>query len=289
VFTNVLVGVDGRTGGRDAIALAKQLAEPEGHLTLAHVYGGALMIGRTAALVLPTGLEHSEQLLAREEEAASTRIAPVSWPSRSVGRGLHELAELRETDLLVVGSRRRGVVGTLLTGDHTIASLNGAPCAVAIAPTGYSEQARRLEKVGVGHDASPESEQALAAARELAARHRSSISALSVVSLQGIPNGDSRPHADWTEVTVRLIGEERRRLQSLDGVDGDAVYGEPGDELVRFGEKLDLLVVGSRGYGPLGRLFNGSTSTYLARHASCPLLVLPRGTLGPGSAHPRPA
>jgi nucleotide-binding universal stress UspA family protein len=276
VFTNVLVGVDGRPGGRDAIALAQQLAEPEPRLTLTHVYGGAWMIGRAAAMILSAGAEYSEQMLVREAAVASLQADLVCWPSRSVGRGLHELAELRETDLLVVGSRRRGRLETVLTGDHTIASLNGASCAVAIAPSGYAEDERRLDKLGVGNDGSAESEQALQAARELAAHHGSAISVLSVVSLQSIPNGDATPPANWTGVTARLIEEERRRLQSLDGVDGDAVYGEPGDELLRFGEDLDLLIVGSRGYGPVGRLFNGSTSTFLARHALCPLLVLPR-------------
>ena len=39
---------------------------------------------------------------------------------------------------------------------------------------------------------------------------------------------------------------------------------------------LDLLVVGARAYGPVRRLLLGSTSTKLARHAACPLLVAPR-------------
>jgi hypothetical protein len=33
MFSKVLVGVDGRPGGRDAIALAKQLMEPGAHIT----------------------------------------------------------------------------------------------------------------------------------------------------------------------------------------------------------------------------------------------------------------
>jgi nucleotide-binding universal stress UspA family protein len=40
----------------------------------------------------------------------------------------------------------------------------------------------------------------------------------------------------------------------------------------------DLLVVGSRGYGPLGAVLLGSTSIPLARAARCPLLVTPRET-----------
>ena len=37
MFRNVLIGIDGRQGGRDAIALARQLAAREATLTLGHV------------------------------------------------------------------------------------------------------------------------------------------------------------------------------------------------------------------------------------------------------------
>jgi nucleotide-binding universal stress UspA family protein len=57
---------------------------------------------------------------------------------------------------------------------------------------------------------------------------------------------------------------------------GEAVLGLTGEELAAFGARVDLLVVGSRGYGPLRRLMLGSTSEHLAGHARCPLLVLPR-------------
>jgi hypothetical protein len=39
---------------------------------------------------------------------------------------------------------------------------------------------------------------------------------------------------------------------------------------------VDLLIVGSRGYGPVGSVFHGSVSSYLERHAASALLVLPR-------------
>jgi nucleotide-binding universal stress UspA family protein len=59
-------------------------------------------------------------------------------------------------------------------------------------------------------------------------------------------------------------------------VEGHAVYGLTGEELAAFGDSVDLLVVGSRNYGPVRRLVLGSTSDYLERHARCSLLVLPR-------------
>ena len=54
------------------------------------------------------------------------------------------------------------------------------------------------------------------------------------------------------------------------------MYGLAGEELAAFGDEVQLLVVGSRGYGPMKRLILGSTSGYLERHARCSLLVLPR-------------
>jgi nucleotide-binding universal stress UspA family protein len=232
MFNDVLVGVDGRLGGRDAIALARLLAAPGSSLTFAHVYDGP------------------------------------------VGGGLHRLAEQRKSDLLVVGSCHRGMLGRAFLGDARRA-LNGAPCAVAIAPNGYSSSTTRLSRIGVGCGRSAESSEALHAAHALAARHGATIKALTVVSVQDIPYGEPIPE-QWPKIAGQLVVDELHRLDDLQGVEGDATYGDPGEELAAFSAGLDLLIVGSRSYGPLDRLFNGSTSNYLERHSRCPLLVLPR-------------
>ena len=41
-------------------------------------------------------------------------------------------------------------------------------------------------------------------------------------------------------------------------------------------EKADLIVLGSRAYGPVRRALLGSVSTAVIRHAPCPVLVTPR-------------
>ncbi|MGZ4173605.1 MAG: universal stress protein [Solirubrobacteraceae bacterium] len=214
--------------------------------------------------------------LAAQLGSRGGRITPTHVDHGDVARTLHELVETQDVDLLVVGSCRRGNAGRVLVGNDTRACMNGAPCAVAIAPRGYAEQPPRMATIGVGYDGSEQSELALAAARDIAARHQARIRALSVVSLHRVPAGEPVP-ADWPEQAQRLIEEDLARLRSFEGVEGDAVYGEPSDELARFGERVDLLIVGSRAHGPLGRLLNGSTSNYLERHAPCPLLVMPRG------------
>ncbi len=67
-------------------------------------------------------------------------------------------------------------------------------------------------------------------------------------------------------------------MTSLSGVRGDARYGLTGEELAELSAEVDLLVVGSRGYGPLRRAMLGSTAINLQARARGPLLILPRGT-----------
>jgi nucleotide-binding universal stress UspA family protein len=74
-----------------------------------------------------------------------------------------------------------------------------------------------------------------------------------------------------------MLEQATERMKELPDVDGQAVYGLTGEELAAFSEKLDILIVGSRSYGPIRRLVLGSTSDYLQRHARGSLLVLPRG------------
>ena len=127
----------------------------------------------------------------------------------------------------------------------------------------------------MGYDGSPESARALAAARELAAAHAGMVKAVRVVSLQEVREDKPMP-ADWPDTVEELIEDHSRELAQLQDVEGVVTYGGPREELVQAGKELDLLIVGSRGYGPIGRLFHGSLSRYLVGRATCPLLVLPR-------------
>jgi nucleotide-binding universal stress UspA family protein len=187
-------------------------------------------------------------------------------------------------DLLVVGSCSRGFVGRVLVGNDTRAALAGSPCAVAVAPLGYLHDMGRLSTIGVGFDGSPESRQALGLATELAARHGASLRLLSVVQIPGTPWATGAAVA-WGSALEDLLGDAQRAIDELASrapagsppLRGESVVGVPGEELAEFGERVDLLVVGSRGYGPVRRLMVGSTSEHLASHARCPLLVLPRG------------
>jgi nucleotide-binding universal stress UspA family protein len=276
MFKNVLVGVDGRPNGRDAIALASRLTDPDGKLTLAHVHSGNL---RPSHAISP-GLvreerEASHKLLEEERTAADIKAELVSIVSMSPGHGLHEQAEQQNADLIVVGSCSRGTFGRAMLGDDARAALNGAPCAVAIASRGYAEHPTPIAKVGVGYNSSQESKTALAMAQDLAAPTGAVVHALEVVSIPTYAYTGIMPPAIGESIDV-MLKEATGRMKGLPDVEGQAVYGLPGEELAAFGDQVDVLVVGSRGYGPVKRLVLGSTSDYLERRARCSLLVLPR-------------
>jgi nucleotide-binding universal stress UspA family protein len=276
LFKNMLVGVDRDGGGRDAIALARRLLDEGGELTLGHVYSGDARIlrGQPTEHDLDTR-RRIEKLLETASEEAGVHAALRWQESASAGRGLHTLCESINADLLVVGSSRHGLVGRVLIGDDTNAALNGAPCAIAVAPAGYAERAAAIREIGVAYNGSPESDYALAVARALAAERGAKLSACEVVSLPTYAFvGGPAPLGGAIE---GLVDDARQRIAALGGVEAHAVYGVPVEELSLYSASLDLLIVGSRGYGPVGRLVHGTTSGQLARSARCPLLVLTRG------------
>ena len=275
MFKKVLVGSDGRPGGRDAIALAGRLLDSDGEITLVRVFPGAL----TPSHAITPGLVAEERERALQGVEKDCRDAGIdakvlACEGLSPGRVLHEVAEQEGADLLVLGSCRRGAFGRSLLGDDTRESLNGAPCAVAVAPGGYAEASAPFQTIGVGYDGSSESRAALQLARELSAATGARIRARQVLHFPTyIYTGIIPPVGEGIEEIVREADAEMKKLE---GVEGKAEYGLPGEDLAAFSREVDLMIVGSRGYGPLGRMIHGSTSNYLQRHARGPLLVLPR-------------
>ena len=212
--------------------------------------------------------------------------------SSSPARALHESSTDPSTALVVVGSTTRGAVRRVLPGNIAHELLSGAACPVAIAPHGYEHDARPLASVGVAFDGSAEAQQALAGARELARRAGATLHVITVVeplAFAAVPVSALEPAAS----AGRLLEEELRALhdtavaESRDLVETQSVLarGEPADALLEQSRELDVLVAGSRGYGPLGAVLLGSTTRKLMHGAGCPVVIIPRGRgLGLGDA-----
>lgn len=274
LFSNIIVGVDGREGGHAAVALAKQLSAPDAQLILANFYGGEPKPAGGGPGVAPSLRSESERMLIRERRAAGVDAKLRSLSGVEVGKGLARLAARHGAELLVVGSCHHGILGRVFLGNDASAALDHASCPVAIAPHGYTS-ARRMSRIGVAYDSSFESVRGIETARALAKRFDAQVRALMVVSVLSIPYGE--PVVQRLPLAAaELVDEELGRLRGLAGVDGDIVYGRPGPELTRYSRDLDLLVLGSRRLGPVERALEGSTSNYVMRHAACPLLVIPR-------------
>jgi nucleotide-binding universal stress UspA family protein len=276
----IVVGVDGSERSRDALVLARDLARAAGtRLLLVSVHPPA---GRSS--VLPPGAHAAAA--AAEAKAALERVArpPAGVPTRSravaatsVTRGLHAVAEDEGALAIVVGPSHRGPVGHIVPGSVGERLLRGAPCPVAVAPLGHrAATSDRLRRIGVGWAATPEGDEALGAAAGLAARTGAAIRALTVVEPPpALLIGHGR---SFRELERRAHDELAASAAHIaPGAEMVVASGYADDELARLSERVELLVCGSRGLGPLGRVMLGSVSTGVMRKARCPVLIVPRG------------
>ena len=272
-YRRVLIAYDGSPSAQDALALAGRLRDPAGGaLTLACIVpsrpwrhaGGAATGAGTEAMLTE----------ARAELPAGIPVALRAPTASSAARGLTELAEREHADLLAIGSAK-GAEGDRIGLARTAGRLlHGAPCAVAIAPPGLRETGP-FHHVGVALDDSPEAAAALAVAFAIASRDGSAMTLYA--ALEHV--------ADRSEE-----GSRSMRLALQDRLDRAAdtapsgvnpgtvlVYGAAGKEIADACDgAIDLLVVGSRGYGPLQRALLGSVSEELISRARHPVLVIPR-------------
>ena len=78
---------------------------------------------------------------------------------------------------------------------------------------------------------------------------------------------------EWEHIQDEAVG------RVPDGVSTESLllHGDPAETLAEATSDLDLLVLGSRGYGPVKGTLLGSVSARVMAAASCPVLVVPRG------------
>jgi nucleotide-binding universal stress UspA family protein len=284
MFNRIIVGVDGRAGGRDALAVAARLARLfGGDLVAVHAYPYDVFAHRGATSDLD-GVVHSDahDTIASELERVGVEAHAVAMPDASPGRALQLAATRHHGDLIVVGSGHHGPIGRVLAGDVTMGTLHGARCPVIVAPRDYAERGSDMRAIGVGLDGSPEARAAVELARAIAVAGSASLKVIRVL-MASAPGGSTfgyRP--DWAQREQERRDEAQEELDAVvaelgEIAMGELLVGDPATELAYAGNDLDLLVTGSRAHGPARRLVLGSTVTKLVHAAPCPVLVLPRG------------
>jgi nucleotide-binding universal stress UspA family protein len=146
-----------------------------------------------------------------------------------------------------------------------------------------------METILVGYDGTRPSEQALARAGELAKAFGAKVVVVSVAAPEPLtPNGGAfglmpyypaaEPAAGTDEALWSLHRERVEGLFAEVGVPVEfaGVTGSPVAEIVGVANDhgADLIVVGTREPGFLDRLFGGSVSQGVARHARCDVLIV---------------
>jgi nucleotide-binding universal stress UspA family protein len=282
VFDRIVVGYAGDQAGQDAVRLAVALAVLLGSdLTVVFPYH-PLLASVPGDIAEERVREEVTELTAGIEGLAAPTYhwTSSSWPIH----GLHEMASFEEAQLIVLGSAREGMA------DHLHISLmermvHGAPCAVAVAPPHYAEDSPgQFLRVGVGFSTAEEGIAALHLARQLAARTGGRLDVIAGAGLEPALASYAFSSPALPEVERQIYEETKATLEhATEGlgdevpVQRETIKGDPAGVLIERSSELDILMLGSRAYGPLRHALMGSVSARVIRDAHCPVLVVPRG------------
>ena len=214
-------------------------------------------------------------------------------------REIQAVAEELPADLVVMGTHGIGGFERLFLGSVTERVLRRLPCPVM---TVCHEEGQTWAAPGlVGRilcatDLAESSTGTIAFALALAAKYEAPLTLLHVVDAGSDPAfapllGDLE-HARLQAEIVRMAREnlakavpEEARSRGL-ALDQRVSVGRPFEEILKAAteQRADLIVMGTQGRGPLGRLLFGSTAHQVVRHATCPVL-----TVRPTTTQPRAA
>jgi nucleotide-binding universal stress UspA family protein len=234
-------------------------------------------------------LDGLRERLQGEPVPCEVQLIEAVSPARGLATALADL----HAGLGVVGATDRGSVARTVVGSTAERVIHGAPCPIAVVPHGFDDG--ELRSLGVAFTASAEGEQALRSGVALA---HGSGATLRVITVQPEKQGSVVvPHA--SDVGRAGLDEEKTAAQhrvvveqavaaAVENAGGGAleaeieiVYGDPAESLLGFTQTLDLLVMGSRAYGPQRAVLLGGVSRRVITAARCPVIVLPRGAEHP--------
>jgi nucleotide-binding universal stress UspA family protein len=300
----ILAAYDPQHSDRAPIRFAAAAARFTGaRLVIASVHVGVRALALSAGQTLPYALAEADDNLVpdasdelreirAELEAEGVWAEVLLLPGDSAAGPLHQAAEDHQAGLLSVGrgTAREGILGS--TAERLI---HGAPCPIAVVPPAWDSDEGGVRTIGVAFVDTEEGREALRGAYALARRTGARLRVLTVVKPRVVMYTETeaaippRPGRDFD----RVVGEHRvkaemgarkavARVLGDDGeIEVDAFVGDPGDTLVELSEYLDLLVSGSRGYGPVRAVLLGGVARRLATAGHCPVIVLPRGVEAP--------
>ena len=293
-MSTILIGVDDSERSEDAIAFGRRLADVAGaHVVVANAYPYQALPSRASNAGYREALRDDALETTRRMRDAlerlnddETLIRVIADPSPA--KALHHLAHAEQAALVIVGSSLTGRAGRVLPGSTGERMLHGAPCSLAVVPKDYRKHADQpIRRIGVAYNDTDEARAALASAVSLARVLDAELEIIGIVSaeyfttpaLMGSAGSSLRSDIE------RSISEGLEQVAAEVPADVKAhttqATGDAEELLTAQTEDLDILVMGSRGYGPLHAVIAGGLSGRLMRTSHCPVIVIPRGIEAP--------
>jgi nucleotide-binding universal stress UspA family protein len=283
----IVVGVDGSDSSRRALAWATEQAVLERRdLTLAHAIHAVTPAYVDTAIVYPKEAHNILTAEGRKVLAAAREKVEATAPDLHV----HEVLEFldpremllelsQDASLVVLGSRGRGQIRSLLLGSVGVALVRHAHSPVVVHRPGNAGIVRNGVVVGV--DASEESRPVL----EFAYRE-ASLRSLPLTVLHCIWDVQAGTAAGGVgyEPGVEPEGERLGLAEAMAGmsekypdvtVTTQMARGFPHEVLTRLGERMNLVVVGAHQANRVSQMVRGSVSVALVERATCPVAVVP--------------
>ncbi len=283
-MTAIVVGVDGSADARAALRFAHHLGEALGQpvrAVQAWQYPVDAVVDRMhlrspGAMDVATRDALAELVVEELGDAAGdVEVEVVRGPAAQALLGAS-----RDARMLVVGSRGFGGFRGLLLGSVSQQLAEHAPCPVTVVRHDGEPADPRIERILVGIDGSGPAAVAMSYAADLAQRNDAELliayASGPAVILDPMDVERSMPPEALRETVERWTAPLRE-----DGIPHELVLieGDARSALLDtvHDRNVDLLVVGSRGHGPVGRLLLGSVATSVVQHSDRPVTIVPRG------------
>lgn len=294
---SIAVGIDGSPWSDRALEWAvDQAALEQRPLTIVHAI--TAMGTQSRGLSASSGLDFAQLLadaradgqelldaaaaeaLRRRPELVLHDVLCVSDP-RSALLGLaHEAA------MLVVGSRGRGPVASLLLGSVSVSLASHAPCPIVIMRPGSTTTSERRMLVGV--DGTRHSLAAIEFAYRTASFRQCALTVLHSSWTPGLEASPS-PEEPWPDLSAdrALVSESlagmAEKFPDVE-VTVQMVSGPAAHHLIAASSNHDLVVVGHQRINQLSELIHDSVAPTVLEHAGGAVAVVPSPALPP----PRP-
>jgi nucleotide-binding universal stress UspA family protein len=187
----------------------------------------------------------------------------------SPAHALNEKASEVGAGLIIVGSSHRGAVGRITLSTTADRVLHRAPCPVAIAPRGIRDEDAARQGVAVAFVDTPGGQSALRVGAAIARCAGTSLTAYTVIEPHTHESARDRAEAALERAIADIAHDLDAETQVL-------THGGV-EALVAASRRHSFLVRGCRTRGPARPPLAFGLPSKLARHAACPLVIVPPG------------